>query len=65
MKSHTPEPSEKSEWKSVHKCPKCGHELSLAKLNLYETTTGIVTCPKCKWSGQVDLRIVPRTESVG
>jgi predicted RNA-binding Zn-ribbon protein involved in translation (DUF1610 family) len=61
---HTPQPSEKNEWKSVHKCPNCGHEISLGKLNLYETTTGIVTCPKCGWAGQIDLQIVLQKDSV-
>jgi uncharacterized paraquat-inducible protein A len=59
MSPHTTEPRERSEWKSVHKCRKCGYELSLAKLDLYETTTGIATCPRCEWSGQIDLQIVP------
>ena len=47
------EQNERSEWESVHKCPKCGYELNLAKLDLDETTTGIATCPRCEWAGQI------------
>ena len=60
MSSHTPEPSEETHWESVHKCSKCGYVRNLAKLDLHETSTGIATCPKCEWSGQINLQIVPR-----
>ena len=59
MSPYTPKPSDRSEWESVHKCPKCGYELNLEKLDLDETTTGIATCPRCGWAGQIDLQIVP------
>jgi ssDNA-binding Zn-finger/Zn-ribbon topoisomerase 1 len=59
MNPHTPEPTERNEWESVHKCPKCGFELNLEKLDLDETTTGIATCPRCEWAGQINLQIVP------
>jgi hypothetical protein len=57
------EQNERSEWESVHKCPKCGYELNLAKLDLDETTTGIATCPRCEWAGQINLQIVPGQNS--
>jgi ssDNA-binding Zn-finger/Zn-ribbon topoisomerase 1 len=57
------EQDERSEWESVHKCPKCGYELNLAKLDLGETTTGIATCPRCEWAGQINLQIVPGQNS--
>jgi uncharacterized paraquat-inducible protein A len=60
MSSHTPEPSVETHWESVHRCSKCGCERNLAQLDLRETTTGIATCPRCEWSGQIDLQIVPR-----
>jgi uncharacterized paraquat-inducible protein A len=60
MSSHTPEPSEETHWESVHKCSQCGYEHNLAKLDLRETTSGIATCPRCEWSGQIDLQIVLR-----
>jgi hypothetical protein len=59
MSSHTPAPNEERHWESVHKCSKCGYEHNLEKLDLDETTTGIATCPRCEWSGQIDLQIVP------
>jgi ssDNA-binding Zn-finger/Zn-ribbon topoisomerase 1 len=65
MNPHAPEPSEQSNWESVHKCPKCGYELNLEKLDLDETTTEIAMCPKCEWSSQIDFRIVPRQNSAG
>ena len=63
MSSHASEISETKHWKSVHKCPKCGCEVDLRKLNLHETTTGIATCPTCKWPGQINLQIVPSQHS--
>ena len=60
MSSHTPEPSDEGHWESVHKCSKCGYVRNLAKLGLRETTTGIAKFPRCEWSGQIDLQIVPR-----
>jgi uncharacterized paraquat-inducible protein A len=60
MSSYTPEPSGETHWESVHKCPQCGYERNLAKLDLRETTTGIATCPRCEGSGQIDLQIVPK-----
>jgi uncharacterized paraquat-inducible protein A len=60
MSPYTPETNEKRYWESVHKCAKCGYEHNLAKLDLHETTSGIAKCPRCEWSGQIDLQIVPR-----
>jgi transcription elongation factor Elf1 len=63
MNPQTPAPSTRAEWESVHKCPKCGYELNLASVDLDETTTGIATCPRCEWSSQIDIQIVPRQDS--
>lgn len=51
-------------WASVHKCPACGTEVSLAEMDLQEATTGIVPCsnPECGWSGQINLQIVARAD---
>lgn len=59
MSPYATKPREGIEWESVHKCPNCGYELNLAKLDLHETTTGIVSCPSCQWIGQINLQIVP------
>lgn len=45
-------------WRSVHVCPRCGGLVDLEKLCLIESTTGLVTCTKCDWSGPIEIRIV-------
>jgi hypothetical protein len=47
-------------WESVHVCPNCVHVINLAELDLRAITTGIVTCPSCDWSGQIDIKIIDR-----
>ncbi len=42
-------------WESVHVCPNCGHVINLAELDMKAITTGIVTCPSCDWSGQIEI----------
>jgi ssDNA-binding Zn-finger/Zn-ribbon topoisomerase 1 len=51
------------QWESAHKCPKCGYDLNLEKLDLQEATTGIATCPRCEWSSQIDIQIVSSQDS--
>ena len=51
-------PFENSAWESVHVCPNCGHVINLAELDLRAITTGIVTCPSCDWSGQIEIQVV-------
>ena len=41
-------------WESVHVCPNCGFIINLAELDLQAVTAGIVTCPSCPWSGQIE-----------
>ena len=43
---------------SAHVCRKCDHAINLAEMDLRSITTGIVVCPKCDWSGAVEIRIV-------
>jgi len=45
-------------WESVHVCPNCGHAINLAELDLRAITTGIVTCPSCDSSGQIEIQII-------
>jgi predicted RNA-binding Zn-ribbon protein involved in translation (DUF1610 family) len=45
-------------WESVHVCPNCGSVIHLAELDLIAMTTGIVTCPSCDWSGQIEIQII-------
>ena len=43
---------------SAHVCPQCGTPILIEEIGLREATTGIVTCPKCDWSGQIDIQII-------
>jgi hypothetical protein len=55
MTPDAPKPSDKTRWESVHICPKCGYVLNLAEIDLKTVTTGIVECPRCDWSGLMNL----------
>jgi predicted RNA-binding Zn-ribbon protein involved in translation (DUF1610 family) len=46
------------QWESVHVCPQCGFPMALAELGLRSSTTGLVTCPKCDWSGPIEIRVL-------
>lgn len=48
----------KQSWESVHVCPNCGHVVNLAELDFRAITTGIVICPSCDWSGQIEIQII-------
>lgn len=43
---------------NAHVCPKCGTPILIENLGLREATTGILTCPKCDWSGKIDIQVV-------
>ena len=45
-------------WESVHVCPNCGQVINLSELDMKAITTGIVTCPNCDWSGQIEIQVV-------
>jgi ssDNA-binding Zn-finger/Zn-ribbon topoisomerase 1 len=45
---------------SAHVCPKCGFSIDLKDIGLRGGATGLVTCPKCDWSGPVTIGIVER-----
>jgi transcription elongation factor Elf1 len=45
-------------WESVHVCPNCGQVINLSELDMKAITTGIVTCPSCDWSGQIEIQVV-------
>jgi hypothetical protein len=44
----------------VHVCPKCDLVLGPDKIELCSIVTGIITCPKCDWSGPINLQIVEK-----
>jgi len=53
----------RKEWNSAHVCPRCGFPIDLEALGLRGGTTGLVTCPKCEWSGPIEIRIVNKEPS--
>jgi hypothetical protein len=56
-------PDERKQWTSAHVCPRCGFPIDLENLGLRSGTTGLVTCPKCDWSGPVEIRIIDKEPS--
>lgn len=46
--------------KSVHRCPRCNHPVDLKQLTMREATTGLITCPKCEWSGPIAIGVVAK-----
>lgn len=45
-------------WESVHICPNCCHTINLAEMDLRAITTGVVSGPRCEWSGAIEIKIV-------
>jgi len=58
-----PDTNGKKQWDSVYACPQCGHEINLGEIDLMTVTTGIVDCPKCDWSGPIEIQIVERKKT--
>jgi predicted RNA-binding Zn-ribbon protein involved in translation (DUF1610 family) len=58
MTAHASDDREWQHWESVHVCPNCGNVINLAELDLRAITTGIVTCPSCDWSGQIEIEVI-------
>jgi ssDNA-binding Zn-finger/Zn-ribbon topoisomerase 1 len=50
----------KRQWESAHVCPQCGFPIDLKDIGLTEATTGLITCPKCDWSGQIAIEIIEK-----
>jgi predicted Zn finger-like uncharacterized protein len=58
MEAQQPSKDEKKLKASAHVCPQCEFRINLKKLGLRGGTTGLVTCPKCDWSGPINIVIV-------
>ncbi len=58
MESERPEKNETRQWESAYVCPQCGNAITLKDIGVMERTTGVITCPKCKWSGPVDIGVI-------
>jgi ribosomal protein L37AE/L43A len=63
MEPERQDSNEEKQWESAHVCPQCGFSISLKDLGLKGGATGVVTCPKCDWSGPVEIQIVDREPS--
>ncbi len=50
---------------SVHKCPKCGYTVNLGETDLSVIGTGMISCPRCGWSGPVRIKIETEKGSAG
>ena len=53
-------PDDRQHWDCVHQCPLCGHANRLSEINLKQATTGIIQCPSCRWTGQLQILVVER-----
>ena len=48
---------------SVHKCPKCGHIVNLDETDLRVITTGMISCPNCKWFDSVRIHVMEQVHN--
>jgi hypothetical protein len=53
-------PEKRKPLQSVHVCPQCGFPIDLQDIGLTEATTGLITCAKCDWSGQIAIEIIEK-----
>jgi hypothetical protein len=55
-----PDKESKRQWASAHVCPQCEFPIDLKNIGLTEATTGLITCPKCDWAGQITIEIIEK-----
>jgi hypothetical protein len=58
-----PPPDGRKTFHPVHVCPECGLAIELKDIGLPEATTGLITCPKCDWSGRIEIEIIESNPS--
>lgn len=46
-------------WEHVHRCPQCEHIIKADDIPHSVIATGVITCPKCEFSGPINVQIVP------
>jgi ssDNA-binding Zn-finger/Zn-ribbon topoisomerase 1 len=63
MTTRSNEDGDKKHWWSVHVCPKCAFVTNLSEIDLKTVTTGIINCPRCDWSGPVEIKIAEVDEA--
>jgi hypothetical protein len=49
----------KGNWEHVHRCPTCEHIIAADEIPHSAIATGVITCPKCDYSGPINVQIVP------
>jgi hypothetical protein len=45
-------------WDHVHQCGACGHAIRIDQIDLKIIAAGVITCPKCEFSGPVNVKII-------
>lgn len=53
-----PETASNTHWDHVHQCGVCGHAVRIDHIDLRVIAAGVITCPKCKSSGPVNVKIM-------
>jgi DNA-directed RNA polymerase subunit RPC12/RpoP len=48
----------KTSWEHVHQCGTCGHPTRIDHIELKIIAAGVITCPKCEFSGPINVKIV-------
>ena len=43
----------------VHRCPQCGNLVKGEDIPYQSIASGVMTCPKCEFAGQINIQIVP------
>jgi predicted RNA-binding Zn-ribbon protein involved in translation (DUF1610 family) len=60
MEDHQPGNHSKKPKASAHVCLQCGFSINLKDIGVRVGATGLITCPKCGWSGPVEIQIVDK-----
>jgi uncharacterized paraquat-inducible protein A len=55
----TPGHDRESRWEHAHQCSQCEHVVKGSEIPHQSIATGIMTCPRCEWSGPINVQIVP------
>jgi hypothetical protein len=60
MENASSNASDEKKWEHAHVCSKCGHILGPDLIELNSIVLGVITCPKCEWSGPINLQIIEK-----
>jgi C4-type Zn-finger protein len=56
---HATDIHSETNWEHVHRCPSCERIIKAAEIPHSAVATGVITCPKCDYSGPINVQIVP------